>query len=106
MPPSLNHKRFIRSNSIKDYYRFLATSCGSIDVWHTTYFHTLDNASKIVEWMKGCGLGPFLAQLDQDERRRFLEEYELESARPYPPQIDGKVHLAVPTLFIVARRSI
>jgi trans-aconitate methyltransferase len=46
-----------RIGSIKDYYGFLATSCGSIDVWHTTYFHTLDNASKIVEWMKGCGLG-------------------------------------------------
>ena len=25
--------------------RFLATSCDLIDVWHTTYFHTLDNAS-------------------------------------------------------------
>jgi trans-aconitate 2-methyltransferase len=95
-----------RIGSIKDYYRILATSCGSIDVWHTTYFHTLDNASKIVEWMKGCGLGPFLAQLDQDERRRFLEEYEARISAAYPPQIDGKVHLAVPTLFIVARRSI
>ena len=95
-----------RIGSIKDYYGFLATSCGSIDVWHTTYFHTLDNASKIVEWMKGCGLGPFLAQLDQDERRRFLEEYEARISAAYPPQIDGKVHLAVPTLFIVARRSI
>ena len=95
-----------RIGSIKDYYGFLATSCGSIDVWHTTYFHTLDNASKIVEWMKGCGLGPFLAQLDQDERRRFLEEYEARISAAYPTQIDGKVHLAVPTLFIVARRRI
>jgi len=74
--------------------------------WHTTYFHTLDNASKIVEWMKGCGLGPFLAQLDQDERRRFLEKYEARISAAYPPQIDGKVHLSVPKLFIVARRSI
>jgi trans-aconitate 2-methyltransferase len=67
---------------------------------------SLDNASKIVEWMMGCGLRPFLAQLDQDERRRFLEEYEARISAAYPPQIDGKVLLAFPTLFIVARRSI
>jgi trans-aconitate 2-methyltransferase len=95
-----------RIGSIKDYYGFLATSCGSIDLWHTTYFYPLDNAAKIVEWMKGSGLGPFLAQLDQDQRRRFLEEYEAQISAAYPPQIDGKVLLPFPTLFIVARRSI
>jgi trans-aconitate 2-methyltransferase len=95
-----------RIGSIKDYYGFLTTSCGSIDVWHTTYFHTLDNTSKIVEWMKGSGLGPFLAQLDQDERRRFLEEYEARISAAYLPHIDGKVLLPFPRLFIVARRSI
>jgi trans-aconitate 2-methyltransferase len=95
-----------RIGTIKDYYDMLATPCGSIDVWRTTYFHPLDNASKIVEWMKGSGLGPFLAPLDQDHRRRFLEDYEARIIAAYPPQIDGKVLLALPTLFIVARRSI
>jgi len=91
-----------RIGTIKDYYGFLATSCASIDLWHTTYFYPLDNAAKIVEWMKGVGLGPFLAQLDQDQRRKFLEEYEAQINAAYPPQIDGKVLLPFPTLFIVA----
>jgi trans-aconitate methyltransferase len=47
----------------------------------------LDNGSKIVEWMKGCGLGPFLAQLDQDERRRFLEEYKARISADDPLRI-------------------
>ena len=95
-----------RIGSINDYYGLLATSCGSIDLWHTTYFYRLDNAAKIVEWMKGSGLGPFLATLDEYQRRRFLEEYEAQIIAAYPPQPDGNVLFPVPTLFIVARRSI
>ncbi|SFK84291.1 trans-aconitate 2-methyltransferase [Methylocapsa palsarum] len=95
-----------RIGSIKDYYGVLATSCNSIDMWHTTYFHPLDNASKIVEWMKGSGLRPFLAPLDQGERHKFLEEYEARIKTAYLPQTNGKVLLPFPTLCIVARRSI
>ena len=36
----------------------------------------------------------------------FSKNTKLEISAAYPPQIDGKVHLSVPTLFIVARRSI
>jgi trans-aconitate methyltransferase len=40
--------------------------------------------------MKGCGLGAFLAQLDQDERRRFLEEYEARISAAYPRKLTAK----------------
>ena len=96
-----------RIGSIKDYYGFLASSCSPIDIWHTTYFYPLDNATKIVEWMKGGNhLEPFLAQLDQDQTRRFLEEYKAQISAAYPPRFDGKVLLPFPTLFIVARRNV
>jgi trans-aconitate 2-methyltransferase len=95
-----------RIGTIEDHYRWLMRSCCSIDLWHTTYIHPLDNASEIVEWMKGSGLRSFLAPLDQDERRRFLEKYEAEIIAAYVPQADGKVLLRFPTLFVVAQRSV
>ena len=96
-----------RIGSTKDYHGFLANLCAPIDIWHTTYFYPLDNAAEIVEWMMGGNhLRPFLAQLDQDQTRRFLEEYKAQIRAAYPPQFDGKVLLPFPTLFIVARRSV
>lgn len=92
-----------RIGTIEDHYRWLAPCCGSIEIWHTTYVHPLDSASAIVEWMKGSGLRPFLAPLNDDERRQFLQKYEAEIIAAYPPQPDGKVLLRFPTLFIVAR---
>jgi trans-aconitate 2-methyltransferase len=92
--------------TIEDHYRWLAPSCSSIDLWHTTYIHPLENTSKIVEWMKGSGLRPFLAPLDQDERRTFLERYEAAMLAAYTPQVDGKVLLRFPTLFVVAQRTV
>ncbi len=94
-----------RIGTIEDYYGWLATSCDLVDLWRTTYVHPLDSASEIVEWMKGSGLRPFLAPLDEDERRRFLERYESEIIASYPQQADGKVLLRFPRLFIVAQRN-
>ncbi|MGO9236519.1 MAG: trans-aconitate 2-methyltransferase [Methylocella sp.] len=94
-----------RIGMIEDYYGWLATSCRSIDLWHTTYVHLLGNASQIVEWMMGSALRPFLARLDYAGRRRFLERYEAQIITAYPPQIGGKVLLNFPTLFIVAQRT-
>jgi trans-aconitate 2-methyltransferase len=92
-----------RIGPIEEYYGLLASSSRSIELWHTTYVHALENASKVVEWMMGSGLRPFLAPLNQDERQQFLKEYEAQILTAYPPQIDGHVLLHFPRLFIVVR---
>lgn len=96
-----------RIRSIKAYYGLLASLCAPINIWHTTYFYPLDNATQIVEWMKGANhLEPFLAKLDGHQCRQFLEQYGAQICAAYPSQTDGKVLLPFPTLFIAARRSV
>ncbi|ETI19563.1 hypothetical protein G647_09397 [Cladophialophora carrionii CBS 160.54] len=76
-----------------------------LNVWHTHYYHVLDDAPAIVEWVKGTGLRPYLDRLSPLERTAFLHEYLARVQRAYPPLADGKVCLRYPRLFVVAVRA-
>ena len=78
--------------------------CDDIDIWRTTYVHRLEGPDAIVAWVESAGLRPFLAPLEADERREFLERYRAGVARAYPPRAGGGALLPFPRLFIVASR--
>jgi trans-aconitate 2-methyltransferase len=87
------------------YYALLRSSCGSADVWQTTYYHALSGgAGAIVEWFKGSGLRPFLEPLDEAEREAYIGRYQAALARVYPPLADGSVLLPFPRLFMIGIR--
>jgi len=75
-----------------------------VDVWRTTYYHALADASAIVEWFRATGLRPFLDPLDAAERDAYLELYLDAVTRAYPPLPGGGVLLPFPRLFIVATK--
>ena len=85
------------------YYDRLAP-LARVEVWRTTYFHPLADAAAIVAWVAGTGLRPFLDRLDGSERPVFVADYERRIAEAYPPQVDGRVLLRFPRLFVVATR--
>ncbi|KAF2465061.1 S-adenosyl-L-methionine-dependent methyltransferase [Lindgomyces ingoldianus] len=95
-------------------YNTLVPHASSVIIWRTEYLHVLDDAGKIVEWVKGTGLQPFLHRMpesgDSGDRGRgvreaFLKEYERRLEEVYTRLEDGRVLLGYPRLFVVAVRK-
>jgi trans-aconitate 2-methyltransferase len=87
------------------YYDLLRPLCARVDLWRTTYQHSLPGgAAAVVEWFKGSGLRPFLEPLSPAERDAYLEGYTAAIARAYPPLADGSVLLPFPRVFLAAIR--
>jgi trans-aconitate 2-methyltransferase len=87
------------------YYALLRGHCSRVDIWRTTYYHSLAGGpAAVVAWFKGSGLRPFLDRLNEAEQAEYLSRYETEVALAYPPLPDGTVLLPFPRLFIVATR--
>ncbi|QCR36638.1 trans-aconitate 2-methyltransferase [Nissabacter sp. SGAir0207] len=92
--------------SAGEYYDLLAPEAESVDIWRTTYFHSLPSPASVVEWVRATGLRPFLAPLNKVDQETFLQHYQSEIDLAYPTRRDGRVLLAFPRLFIVARKKI
>ncbi|CAJ0999640.1 trans-aconitate 2-methyltransferase [Sodalis praecaptivus] len=90
--------------SVADYYDLLAPLATDVDIWQTRYYHVMPSLAAIAEWLRATGLRPFLDPLTPAERDSLLDDYLQAIAPAYPPRADGRVLLAFPRLFIVARR--
>jgi trans-aconitate 2-methyltransferase len=84
------------------YYDCLAPLCRRMVLWETNYIQVMDGVPAIIAWLHGTGLRPFLARLDPDEQRQFLDRYAALLAEAFPPRADGKVLLPYPRLFFIA----
>ncbi len=88
-----------------DYDAALAPYCAHIDIWRTVYVHRLGSPQRIVDFVEGAGLRPYLEALSPADRARYLALYLEAIARAYPRQPWGGVLLAFPRLFVVAQRQ-
>ena len=86
------------------YYEMLKPFGRRVDVWRTIYHHPLAGIESIIDWFKGSALAPYLAALDEAERKEFLAIYAGKLAEAYRVLEDGTVLLPFPRLFIVATR--
>ena len=90
---------------VQTYYDLLVGDA-DVDIWRTTYYHRMDDAAAIVEWLRATGLRVFLDPLSDEAQVQFLRAYEQRIEQAYPARADGKRLLAFPRLFIVARRRV
>ncbi|KAJ9614201.1 hypothetical protein H2200_002337 [Cladophialophora chaetospira] len=91
--------------SPQELYDKLKPLCSEINIWHTYYYHILEDHQAIVEWVKGTGLRPYLDQLSSFDQESFTKEYLKRVEKSYRPLVDGKVCLRYPRLFLVAVRA-
>lgn len=92
--------------SPRELYDALKPLCADLNIWHTHYYHILEDHPAIVEWVKGTGLRPYIDPLpSDDDRQEFLRRYLARIEEAYPPLGDGKVCLRYPRLFLVAVRA-
>ncbi|KAL2833128.1 S-adenosyl-L-methionine-dependent methyltransferase [Aspergillus pseudoustus] len=56
-------------------YDELKPLCSDVNVWHTHYYHSLENHEAVVEWVKGTGLRPYIDPLSPADKESFLKAY-------------------------------
>jgi len=89
------------------YYDTLAQQSARLDIWLTTYHHEMQDASGIVEWLRGSGMRPYLEALangpnGKEDQQRFQNECLRRFKDSYPPRRNGKTVLSYPRLFLIA----
>jgi trans-aconitate 2-methyltransferase len=67
-----------------EYLDLLAGKGFEVDAWETTYLHVLHGNDAVVDWYKGTGLRPVLAELNPDQAAEFLADYRDRMAAAYP----------------------
>lgn len=87
------------------YYDILTDMGCDVDIWRTTYYHVMDSHQSIIDWVSSTGLRPWLQELSESEQHRYLARYHALLLEQYPLQENGKILLAFPRLFIVAKHN-
>lgn len=84
------------------YYDLLADKVSNLDIWETEYTQVMPSVDAVIDWVRGTGLRPFLAPLNEAEQVDFLARYRAELVKSYPVQKDGSVLFFFKRIFIVA----
>jgi trans-aconitate 2-methyltransferase len=61
------------------------------DVWETTYLHVLQGEDPVLEWVRGTGLRPLLAELSPRDAEEFAAAYAAKLREAYRPGRHGTV---------------
>ncbi len=86
-------------------YDLLTPMCSSVDVWVTDYHHVLEGDNPAVDWIMGTGLTPYLAVLNDSDKKDFIADYSKRMVAAYPKQVDGKTLFLMKRIFALARKA-
>ncbi|AMP10185.1 trans-aconitate 2-methyltransferase [Collimonas arenae] len=85
-----------------EYYDLLRSRAASLDIWETTYLHTLKGDDAVTEWAAGTSLRPYLEALPSGPREAFRDAYSAAMMQAYPQRENGVTLLPFKRLFIIA----
>lgn len=85
------------------YYDAFAGQADRVDIWETEYFHVMESAEAVMDWMASTGLRPFLAALDDEaERQLFWDRLKERVNEAYALRCDGRVLHPFRRTFVIA----
>lgn len=87
-----------------EYFDLLSRLSSDFTMWETTYFHRMPSHESIIEWYKGTGLRPYLAQLNDCDAGAFEREVLDLVVKEYPIQENGEIVFRFPRLFFIATK--
>ena len=93
------------SHTASEYYEILSKHTEKTAVWVTDYYHEMDGQEKILDFLKGTALHPYLDVLDGNEQKEFLTDVLNSLKRSYPCQQNGKVLFPFKRLFLVGEKQ-
>ncbi len=99
-----NSPRKLNNLTAEEYFDILSSISADFSIWETTYMHRMPSHRSIIEWYKGTGLRPYLAQLDVRSAAEFEEDVLSETERHYKVRNNGEIIFEFPRLFFTARK--
>ncbi|MFM7200612.1 MAG: methyltransferase domain-containing protein [Myxococcota bacterium] len=98
-----NERRFVKPLSW--YMETLQQLGFSVDAWSTEYFHVLQGADPVLEWIRGTALRPYLQRLEGTPWRTAFETTLAETLREaYPATTHGTVFPFRRLFFVAVKR--
>ncbi len=91
-------------HSAPQYYDMVAKCTNKIEMWITDYCHEMDNHGKILEFLKGAALRPYIDRLNEEEQELFMDEVMKNLEIEYHDQANGKILFPFKRLFLVGQK--
>ena len=99
-------EKLLTYHTAEFYYNKLGTLTQDIDIWKTTYFHSMRSHRDLTAWHKSTGMRPFLDKLPDDgARQKFEDDIVAECEASYPVQSDGNILYLFDRLFLIAGKN-
>lgn len=92
------------SLSPSEYYEIMSKHTEKVTVWVTDYYHEMDSQEKILDFLRGTALHPYMEALDDRGQHEFLSEVLNNLKSSYPCRQNGKVLFPFKRLFLVGEK--
>ena len=100
-----NTKNNMIFHSVSDYYNMILSHTDKIYMWITEYYHEMCNHKKILDFLKGTALRPYIDRLNEEEQNIFMNEVLKNIEKAYPCQKNGKVLFPFRRLFLIGEKD-
>ena len=94
----------IGADNSPDMLRYARENASAFRMWEIMYFFEMPSHESILEWYRGTGPRPYLAQLCDEDKTAFEAEILDGIRKLYPVQKNGSIIFRFPRLFFTAQK--